>query len=298
MKISDMREFITLAKNLNYTDTAKKLYIAQPVLSRHIAAIEKEIGSRLLERTKHYVSLTPMGKLVLEEFQNIIEHYDSLTSKMSLLSSGYAGLIRIGMPSYAIEQYYTPIMNFFKNNYPDLKLPFFSFYTHQIINNLIQEELDIGLFFYPDAINNNQISFFKIGREKIVLMVSDKHPFASRSSVTLSEILHHTIIFSQSVNDFQEYIKSLLIERGFSLPKLLILDYGHQFDLLPLLIREENGTAFVPNYMKSTQRNNIVFVDIKDNDLYVDVVLAYKKGNNNPSLHFFLQQINQIFPVV
>lgn len=298
LKISYMREYIALAINLNFTETANMLYIAQPVLSRHIAAIEKEIGSLLMDRTKHHVSLTPVGKLTLEEFQIIVERYDALTSKISLLTAGVAGIIRIGMPSYAIEEYFTPLGNYYKNNYPDIKLHFSSCQTHQIIDNLIKDKLDIGLFFHHDAVNTNQISFHPIGREKIVLMVSDKHPFASRSSIGLSEVLHQPIIFSQSVNDFQEYIKSTLLERGFTLPKITTIDYGQQIDLLPFLIREENGIAFVPNYMRSTQRNNIVFVDIEEIDFSVDVVLAYKAGNTNPALLFFLQHIGQIFPNV
>ncbi|UWG95788.1 LysR family transcriptional regulator [Dehalobacter sp. DCM] len=295
MKTGYMREYIALAKNLNYSHTANELFMAQPVLSRHIAAIEKELGCRLLNRTKHSVSLTPIGKIVLEEFKVIIKHYDALTAKVCDLSGGFTGMIHIGMSSDAIEEYFTPIANFFKNNYPNIKLPFHSLPPHKMLDKLCKDKLDIGLIFCSDVLDSEAICYHPVGREKIVLMVSDKHPFAALPNVRLEDILCQTIIFSQRVNDFQEYIKTFLIDHNLTLPEFHTIDYGEQIDLLPFLIREENGVAFVPSYMKSIQRKNIVFVDIADYDLSLAVVLAYKADNSNPALPFFLKQINIIF---
>ncbi|AHF11321.1 helix-turn-helix domain-containing protein [Dehalobacter restrictus] len=74
MKISYMHEFIALAENLNYSHTAEELFISQPALSRHITAIETDIGIQLLKRTKHSVELTPMGMIVVSEFKKLLNN--------------------------------------------------------------------------------------------------------------------------------------------------------------------------------------------------------------------------------
>ena len=63
-----MREYVHLCNTKNYTKTAEELYIDQSALSRHIAALEKEIGAQLILRSKNSFQLTEAGKLVEMQF--------------------------------------------------------------------------------------------------------------------------------------------------------------------------------------------------------------------------------------
>lgn len=53
MKLSLMREFVTLANVQNFSRAAEELYIAQPALSRHIAALENELKTKLIDRSRN-----------------------------------------------------------------------------------------------------------------------------------------------------------------------------------------------------------------------------------------------------
>ena len=55
MKIDYLNEFIVLAKAQSFTVAAEKLYLTQPALSRHIAAMETELNATLIKRTTHSV---------------------------------------------------------------------------------------------------------------------------------------------------------------------------------------------------------------------------------------------------
>ena len=71
MKLSVMREYVHLCGTKNYSKTAEELYIDQSALSRHIMALEKEMGAQLIERTKNSFQLTEAGKLVEAQFKRI-----------------------------------------------------------------------------------------------------------------------------------------------------------------------------------------------------------------------------------
>ena len=58
MRVEHLREFTVLAQTPNYTKAAEALCVTQPVLSRHIDALEGELGVRLLYRDTHSVALT------------------------------------------------------------------------------------------------------------------------------------------------------------------------------------------------------------------------------------------------
>lgn len=55
MKIEVLNEFLLLATNLSFTETARSLYVSQSVLSSHIIGLEKELGVRLFVRDRHSV---------------------------------------------------------------------------------------------------------------------------------------------------------------------------------------------------------------------------------------------------
>ena len=50
MRIEHVEEFLDLADTLNFTRTAKRFFVTQPVLSKHIASLEQEIGGKLFDR--------------------------------------------------------------------------------------------------------------------------------------------------------------------------------------------------------------------------------------------------------
>ena len=55
MHIDFYREFIVLARCLNYTEAAEKLHMAQPALSKHIVALEREFNAELFIRDRRNV---------------------------------------------------------------------------------------------------------------------------------------------------------------------------------------------------------------------------------------------------
>ena len=59
--IPRIRAFLAAAECLNFTEAARRLYITQPTLSKHISLIESDLGFKLFVRSNRSVSLTPEG---------------------------------------------------------------------------------------------------------------------------------------------------------------------------------------------------------------------------------------------
>jgi len=77
VSIRNCREFIVLAEQLSFTRAAHLLGMTQPVLSKHIALIERELGVRLIDRGGSSLELTPAGTRFLEGCATITQTYDA-----------------------------------------------------------------------------------------------------------------------------------------------------------------------------------------------------------------------------
>ncbi len=157
MKISYLREFIVLAKCLNFTKASDQLFIAQPTLSKHIALMEEELGFRLLTRTKHTVNLTVSGHTFLEASQKIIATYDEMLSDISRLSTGQIGEIRLGMLYYGIDEFIMPAVASLANKIPNLKLSLASYQPKALMEDLWSDKLDVVEYFNIDQPGYDQL---------------------------------------------------------------------------------------------------------------------------------------------
>ncbi len=61
MDLDQVRAFLVLSEELSFGRTAERIYVSQPQVSRMVAALEREIGGALFERTSRRVALTPLG---------------------------------------------------------------------------------------------------------------------------------------------------------------------------------------------------------------------------------------------
>ena len=121
MEIQYIREFVALTKCGNYMTAAEELYISQSSLSKHIMALEKELGFSLFARTTRKVQLTQHGKLFLPYAQSIIEADAEFRARAAAANSDARESIQLGvLPSflfYHLDQVIPSISHFGNRGY-------------------------------------------------------------------------------------------------------------------------------------------------------------------------------------
>ncbi|MEV3965747.1 LysR family transcriptional regulator [Nocardia sp. NPDC050193] len=93
LDLRKLRYFAALAQHLHFGRAAASLFIAQPVLSRQIRALEQELGCTLLERTTRSVQLTPSGAQLYEEARGLFTAVDSAVRRVREIDRGVERLV-------------------------------------------------------------------------------------------------------------------------------------------------------------------------------------------------------------
>src|SRR5689334_5463425 len=96
MELRQLTYFLAAAQTQNFRKAADICIIAQPALSRQIAALETELGVQLFERVKQRVILTPAGREFATYVRGALEHIQQGQQAMARLQDGVHGTIRIG----------------------------------------------------------------------------------------------------------------------------------------------------------------------------------------------------------
>ncbi|MGY4425667.1 DNA-binding transcriptional LysR family regulator [Bradyrhizobium sp. JR6.1] len=91
MDYRQLRYFIAVAEELSFSRAAKRLHVSQPPLSTQIKAMEEELGTQLLSRTRRAVELTQAGQLLLEHARRAVSELDLASETVRRAARGEAG---------------------------------------------------------------------------------------------------------------------------------------------------------------------------------------------------------------
>ena len=120
--LNDMVIFAKVAEVQGISPAARALRMPKSKVSRRMAALEEELGVRLLERSTRAVHLTEVGEIYFQHCRRIVEEASSARESVSRMLEAPRGQLRINA-SVAIGQHLlTPFIGEFMNLYPEIEL--------------------------------------------------------------------------------------------------------------------------------------------------------------------------------
>ena len=93
--------FLSLAKTLNFSQTAQQMYLTQPAVSQQIRALESDLGVPLFTRGRGGVALTPAGVTFCTEAADFLAHSRSVVSRVRSSAAAYTTLRDISVDELA-----------------------------------------------------------------------------------------------------------------------------------------------------------------------------------------------------
>lgn len=115
-------EFLVLSQTLSYSKAAKKLFITQSALSRHIMDMEQELGVKLLERSTHGVKLTREGRVLAQRSRPLVQKGKAVTNRIRAADMGTGGSIAVACMESVAHGQLMIFLSSFTAKYPDIAL--------------------------------------------------------------------------------------------------------------------------------------------------------------------------------
>lgn len=152
MDIRQMKYFLAVAQEGQFTKAAERLRLAQPALSMQIKQMEKELGIQLFERQGRHLALTEGGSILLVRAEQILSLFDSATQELQDMNKGQNGILSIGSlassDAHILQLLQKYILNFHEN-YPEVTYQMLAGDTFRILELLDKDLIEIGIVRTP-----------------------------------------------------------------------------------------------------------------------------------------------------
>jgi len=137
-----MRVFVRVAERGSFARAADELDISRAAASGHVAALEKHLGVRLLNRTTRRVSLTAEGADYLRRTQRILEEIEDAEETLRGARSRPQGRLRVDVPVAFGRYLLLPALPEFTRRYPEIEL---DVRLNDRVVDLVAERVDVAL---------------------------------------------------------------------------------------------------------------------------------------------------------
>lgn len=193
MDIFQLQYFLSAAVTGNFTMAAAENNISQSSFSKHIMALENEMGVKLFYRNRKSISLTPAGERLQKHAYAILGSYKSMMDDMACYSHDNTVVISIfSIP--VIVQYHLPeIMSTFRALHPQVKFNVVESESSIVLQGLRRMECDFAIL-RTDFLDAEQYNITPINVDRLVAVVPKDHPLAAEKSISLVRLKEENVI--------------------------------------------------------------------------------------------------------
>lgn len=283
MELKQIEYFLVLAKELNFSQAAKKLHISQPPLSRHIQALEKELGKSLFDRDTQSVSLTKEGKLFYEEAKALVSQVKNALHKVKVVTKDTPIQLYIGFERSAMLLFLPTLLQLFKQTHSHIQINIIEINDHQRVQQmLLNNQLDAA--FSHTLASYHQLKHQRILNEQLKVVLPLHHPLANRQAVSLVELKDEGFIFfPRKVSPFlyDLFIRECL-EQGNFQPDIL-MEASPQLARIEL-VAKGMGVSLAAASLEKMFGEQVVFKNVVSTQLAqlpLDLIWSNKSPNSS-----------------
>ncbi|GFE62912.1 LysR substrate-binding domain-containing protein [Geobacter sp. AOG2] len=291
MELRHLRYFVAVASELNFSKAAEKLLVAQPALSTQISDLERHIGTPLLFRNTRSVQLTAAGKVFLADAQSILAAAESAKDRALRTSRGEEGELSIGFFAAPTMHMLPELIRCYRAQYPNVTIRMHELTPNRQLEAFAREEIDIG-FTRPLPPGHPDLAVQVLFREKVLAVMAETHPLASRQRIKLSELAREPFVLLDRMVavGMYDHIITACRTAGFS-PSVV-----HSPDLMATvltMVAAELGVSIVPEGVRNLRSRQVAFVPISPALDPIPLVLCWRAKADSPPRDAFLRLVRE-----
>ncbi|MBB5189408.1 DNA-binding transcriptional LysR family regulator [Silvimonas terrae] len=291
MELRQLRYFVTLAEHLHFARAAEALDLAPSALSMQLQTLERQLGVRLVARTKRSVALTAAGQLFLAEARNTLEQASRTEQIARRAGRGEVGTLQMGyVISAACAGVVQGILSAYRKQFPDVRITLQELESPLQIQLLYQGKLDACIVRTvagdPDLFDRVELL-----QDHLMIALPHDHLLACSPAVQARDLINETFITPQFQREFgfARHLLTIGQQAGFT-PHVGL--HTRDFMTALTLVASGFGVAAVPASLAHLQIPGVVYLPLADAHETSALTMVFRRNEHSP-LVMHLRRIAQ-----
>ncbi|WP_455357028.1 LysR family transcriptional regulator [Streptomyces sp. SYSU K217416] len=281
-RIDWIASFVAVAHHGSFSAAAKTLYRSQPRVSSHVAALERLVGRRLVDRSVQPAILTPEGRGLLPHAEEILRRLDLFAE---LAAGTVCGTVRIGCYPSVAAYLYPQAVRALRATHPQVRLVLHEGPSLELGDQLADGAVDLAVRPLHPLVNSDRVTSQVLWREPLVAVFRADHPLAAAQEVTLAQTAVLPVITVGESDDghSRQYETNLAFANLGLQP--VICERTNQPQTLISLVRHGLGVG-VTNALAMTtaDTDGVCLVPIRDAGCERAVAAWWRLGEVSPAV--------------
>lgn len=266
ISLIQIQYLIALDEHRNFIKAAEACFVTQPTLSMQMKKLEDELGVIIFDRSKQPISPTSIGAKIIHQARTIYRETGQIEHILQDFTEDVSGRLKIGVLPTIANALIPKLIREVSKNHPDLRLTIKEGLTHEIIDDLEHDRLDIGIISTPQDYNG--LIERELYIEKFRIYAHDNHPSFSKKGWEVEDLLDDKLWLLSEGNCFRIQTINLCSLPEEKLNHLALTYESGSLQTLKKIVDYEGGATIIPEWEASEL-----------DDVSLDRLRAFKTDN-------------------
>ncbi|MDI6103738.1 LysR family transcriptional regulator [Actinoplanes sp. NEAU-A12] len=288
MELQQMRYVVAIAETNSFTRAAERCLVVQSALSHQVARLERELGTRLFERTSRQVRLTLAGQAFLPVAQQCLDAAERAAAEVAAAIGEVRGRLAVGLIPTVAAVDIPQALHAFHKKYPQVRIGLRVGSSEQLIELVKAGTVDLAFLGLPVTSRPEGVDSRQLAHDRLVAVVAPDHPLATETEIDLARLAAEAFVdlptgtAGRTQSDLAFAAAGVHREVAFEVTTV---------DILMLrLIRENLAVALLAS-MYTPHLTGVVTIDVRDAPTRIEH-LIWNRSSLSPAAKAFLTELN------
>jgi LysR family nitrogen assimilation transcriptional regulator len=214
MDLLQLKYFVRVAEQGNFTDAARQFGVTQPTISRKVRSLEVELRTTLFHRNGRGVQLTAAGRRFFDHIRGVLRSIDAAVGTLREGEPSYDGRVIGGLPSTVGKILTPPLVAAFAERFPQASLSIVEGSSYSLYGQLLSGRLDFAVL--RNAVATPHLSIDPVATEALYLVGARPLPQCG-SSVALADLADLPLLLPSAPHAIRSLVDAVAARSGISL---------------------------------------------------------------------------------
>lgn len=265
MNKSQIELIVRISETGSFTKAGEELHMTQPAVSRTVASIESQLGTKLIKRDKkNGLFFTEVGERVLVIFRKILSEFHKIDELVAAEQGLEIGKVHVGAYRTACTRFLPKIIRTMEEQYPGLEIKLWEGTVEQVKKWLRTECVDVGIIIPPDK----EFDTIPLIKDQLIVIMHSSHPLYQKETISIPDLQDENILMGKG--GYEEQIYTLFREHNLTPKVRFEMEY---IETGLSMIQEELGITITTKKNIWSLPDQVVFRELKP-DTFRDINIA------------------------